>query len=127
MHGPRISIGPGCRLWPSRSWSGRSIGVGHRFAAVLTIVTGAAMGTAVMKSAAAPELDRMASARTLRLQLGSRQDTVCVWTGCRAGMQYSLDYYFVPPLPKCARASRPLWLHQLAGQLPVLGPPKSAP
>ena len=38
---------------------------------------------------------------------------------------YSLDYYFVPPLPACAQRSQPLWLHQLAGEMPVLGPPKA--
>jgi len=43
------------------------------------------------------------------------------------GMEYSLDYYFVPPLPPCAQRPRPVWLHQLAGQLPVLGAPKPAP
>jgi len=39
-------------------------------------------------------------------------------------MQYSLDYYFVPPLPDCAQRPQPTWLHQLAGQMPMLGPPK---
>jgi 4-amino-4-deoxy-L-arabinose transferase-like glycosyltransferase len=99
---------------------------GRRLAALLTIVTGAAIGTAAMESAAAPDLDRMASARTLRQQLQPLQQSVCVdWVP--RGMEYSLDYYFVPPLPNCARQPRPVWLHQLAGQLPALGPPKSAP
>ncbi len=99
---------------------------GLRFAALMTIVTGAAIGTAAMKSTAAPDLDRMASARTLREQLWPRQQSVFVdWVP--RGMEYSLDYYFVPPLPKCDRQPRPVWLHQLAGQLPALGPPKSNP
>ena len=47
---------------------------GRRFAAVLAIVGGATIGTAMMKTTAAPGLDRVASARTLRTQLGPRQD-----------------------------------------------------
>jgi 4-amino-4-deoxy-L-arabinose transferase-like glycosyltransferase len=95
---------------------------GRRLAAVLTIVVAAIAGTVLMKSAAAPDLDRMASARTLRSQLAPQQQNICVdWVP--PGMEYSLDYYFVPPLPKCAQQSRPVWLHQLAGQLPVLAPP----
>jgi 4-amino-4-deoxy-L-arabinose transferase-like glycosyltransferase len=96
----------------------------RRLGAVLTLVTGAVIGTVMMKTTAAPDLDRVASARTLRLQLGTQQDNVCVdWVP--RGMQYSLDYYFVPQLPKCTQTSRPLWLHQLAGQMPALSAPKS--
>ena len=98
---------------------------GHRLSAILTIVTGAAIGLLVMKNSAAPNVDRIASARTLRQQLSTQQDAVCVdWVPRK--MEYSLDYYFVPPLPKCEQRPRPVWLHQLEGQLPVLGPPKSA-
>ena len=96
---------------------------GRRGAAVLAIVTGATLGTVLMKNAAAPDLDRLASARTLHAELGARQESVCVdWVP--RGMQYSLEYYFVPPLPECSQRSRPVWLHQLAGQLPALAPPK---
>jgi 4-amino-4-deoxy-L-arabinose transferase-like glycosyltransferase len=98
----------------------------HRFAAIMTIAAGATIGTVLMKNTAACDLDGMASARTLRLQLGPRQDSVCVdWVP--RGMEYSLDYYFVPPLPKCNQTPRPVWLRQLAGQLPALGAPKSTP
>ena len=99
---------------------------GHRLAAILTIVIGAAVGTIFMKSAAARDLDGIASARTLRSQISPIQERVCVdWVP--RGMEYSIDYYFVPPLPKCAQHPRPLWLHQLAGQPPALGPPRSTP
>ena len=99
---------------------------GHRLAAILTIVIGATIGTVFMKRAEARDLDGVASARALRSQIGPRQETVCVdWVP--RGMEYSIDYYFVPPLPKCGQQPRPVWLHQLAGQLPVLGPPKSTP
>ena len=98
---------------------------GRRMAALLTIVTAATVGTEAMKDSAAPDLDRLASARVLRLQIGSRQDTVCEdWVP--RGMHYSLEYYFVPPLPKCDQSSRPIWLLQLKGQLPALGPPKTS-
>ena len=99
---------------------------GRRLAAVVTIAAGATIGTFAMKATAAPDLDRMASARQLRLQLGSNPSMVCFDWAPR-GMENSLDYYFVPPLPRCAQNPRPMWLRQLAGQLPVLGPPKSAP
>lgn len=95
---------------------------GQRLAAVLAVVAGAAVGTAMLKSTAAPDLDRLASARTLPLELGTQRQDVCVDWAPR-GMEYSLDYYFVPPLPKCAQCPRPLWLHQLAGQTPAWGPP----
>jgi hypothetical protein len=99
---------------------------GRRLAAVLTIVAGATIGTLVMKNTAAPELDAIASARSLQLELGPKQGNVCIdWVPRR--MQYPLDYYFVPPLPKCGQQPRPVWLHQLEGKLPVLGPPKSSP
>jgi 4-amino-4-deoxy-L-arabinose transferase-like glycosyltransferase len=96
---------------------------GLRWAAVLAIAVGATLGTVLMKDAAAPDLDRLASARTLHAELGARQESVCVdWVP--RGMQYSLEYYFVPPLPDCSQQSRPVWLHQLAGQPPALAPPK---
>jgi len=98
---------------------------GSRLAALLAVVAGATIGAMTMKNAAAPELDRMASARTLRLQLDSRQQAICVdWVP--RGMRYSLDYYFVPPLPDCAQRSRPQWLYQRAGELPALGPSQSS-
>jgi 4-amino-4-deoxy-L-arabinose transferase-like glycosyltransferase len=99
---------------------------GRRLAAVMTIVAGAAAGALLMKNIAVRDLDRIASARTLWMELAPRQETICVdWVP--RGMEYSLDYYFVPPLPPCAQRPRPVWLHQLAGQLPVLGAPKPAP
>jgi len=99
---------------------------GRRLAAVMTIVVGAAAGTLLMKSIAVHDLDRIASARTLWMELAPRQDTICVdWVP--RGMEYSLDYYFVPPLPPCAQSPRLVWLHQLAGQPPVLGAAKPAP
>ncbi|HEX3746143.1 MAG TPA: glycosyltransferase family 39 protein [Bryobacteraceae bacterium] len=96
---------------------------GSRWAAVLTIVIGATLGTAFLKSSAAPDLDRIASARAVWQELAPRQESVCLdWVP--RGMEYSLDYYFVPPLPKCAQHSTPVWLHQRAGQPPAVSPPK---
>jgi 4-amino-4-deoxy-L-arabinose transferase-like glycosyltransferase len=101
-------------------------GRGMRLAAVLTIVIGATIGTVVMKGKAAPDLDAIASARTLHRQIADRQENVCLdWVP--RGMEYSLEYYFVPPLPRCDQQPRPIWLHQLAGQPPAVGPPKSIP
>jgi 4-amino-4-deoxy-L-arabinose transferase-like glycosyltransferase len=96
---------------------------GCRLAALLAIVTGATAGAVLLKNSAAGDLDRMASARALRLAIGPRPMDVCVdWVP--RGMRYSLDYYFEPPLPGCAERSEPLWLHQLAGRMPALGPPQ---
>ena len=79
---------------------------GMQLAAVLTIVIGATVGTVVMKSKAAPDLDAIASARTLHHQIADRQENVCLDSVPR-GMEYSLEYYFVPPLPKCDQRPRP--------------------
>ncbi len=46
---------------------------GRRWAAMLAVVTGAVAGTVSMKEAAAPGLDRMASARTLSAGLPSKR------------------------------------------------------
>jgi 4-amino-4-deoxy-L-arabinose transferase-like glycosyltransferase len=93
-----------------------------RLAAVLCIVTGAVVGTAWLKETAAPSLDRATSSRALWPEISSRAGTVCIdWMP--RGLQYSLDYYSVTPLPDCATHSRPLWLTQLAGQAPKLTPP----
>lgn len=99
---------------------------GNRIAAVLTIVAGATVGTVYLKTTAAADLDRIASARSVWRELAPRQDSICIdWVP--RGMEYSLDYYFVPPLPKCVQHPRPVWLRQLAGQLPSTGPPKRRP
>lgn len=97
---------------------------GLRLAALLVIVTGATLGTVMLKDAAAPDLDRTASARSFRREIGPREEAAICVDWVPRGMRYSLDYYFVPPLPDCALGSRPLWLHQVPGQVPALGPPQ---
>ena len=98
---------------------------GRRWAGALAVSAAAAVGTVIMTGAAAPSVDRLSSARDVRAQFGDRQDSMCLDWAPRK-MEYSLDYYFVPPLPSCAAASRPLWLHQVEGQLPAVTPPKQS-
>ena len=114
----RRSIGRGCSLWPSRSWPGCSTAADAAWRPSSTIAAGATIGTVVMKNAAAPDLDRLASARALRLRARRRGRRRYASTGSRAGMQYSLDYYFVPPLPDCAQDSRSRWLHNWRANFP---------
>lgn len=95
---------------------------GRRMAAVLSIAAGAAAGTVYLKQAAAPDLDRIASARGLWRQIAPRATAICIdWLP--RGTQYSLDYYSVVPLPDCAHHPKPIELLQLQGQPPRLMPP----
>jgi 4-amino-4-deoxy-L-arabinose transferase-like glycosyltransferase len=80
---------------------------GRRFIAVFAIAAGAAAGTAYLKTAAAPDLDRIASARTLWNQVAARAAEACVDEVDR-NLRYGLNYYSVTPLPDCSEAPRPV-------------------
>jgi 4-amino-4-deoxy-L-arabinose transferase-like glycosyltransferase len=94
---------------------------GRRLAAVLCIVTGATAGMVYLKYTAAPDLNSTASARALWERIAPSQAAICVDFLPR-GLQYSLDYYSVTPLPSCADHPKPLWLSQLPGQPALLTP-----
>ena len=94
----------------------------RRTFAVLAIAAGAAAGTVYLKQVAAPDLDRIASARGLWQEISPRAADVCIdWLPRK--MQYSLDYYSTVPLPDCAHHPKPIELLQIQGQPPRLMPP----
>ena len=91
----------------------------RRLAAVLSIAAGAAAGTVYLKRTAAPELDRMVSARALWHEVSGRADAVCVDQVDR-NWRYGLNYYSGTPLPECSAEPRPWWVRQAPGQRPNL-------
>jgi 4-amino-4-deoxy-L-arabinose transferase-like glycosyltransferase len=97
----------------------------RRVAAVLSIAAGAAAGMVYVKQTAAPELDRVASARTLWRQIAGRADQVCA-DNLKRDFRYGLNYYSEAPLPECATRPKPLRVVQSPGVPPTVIPP-SAP
>jgi 4-amino-4-deoxy-L-arabinose transferase-like glycosyltransferase len=89
-----------------------------RLAAVALIATGSSAGIVYLKIAAAPELNRVESARALWQEIADRADQTCV-DNINRGWRYRLNYYSVTPLPECAEQSKPLHVVQEAP-----GPPK---
>jgi hypothetical protein len=92
---------------------------------VLSIAAGAAAGMVYVKQTAAPELDRVASARTLWRQIAGRADQVCA-DNLKRDFRYGLNYYSEAPLPECATRPKPLRVVQSPGVPPTVIPP-SAP
>jgi len=99
----------------------------HRASAVFVVALGAACGTVYLKRTAAPELDRVASARPLWRAIGGRSSEVCV-ANLKRDLRYGLNYYSVVPLPECSTDPRPLRIDQVEGRPPELsrGHPHSA-
>ncbi|MGA2725187.1 MAG: glycosyltransferase family 39 protein [Bryobacteraceae bacterium] len=93
----------------------------RRLAAVLSIAAGATAGTVYLKRVAAPELDRMVSARPLWREVSGRADEVCV-DQIERNWRYGLNYYSGTPLPECSDQPRPVWVRQSPGQPPHLAP-----
>ncbi len=89
----------------------------RRLAAVLSIAAGATAGLVYVKRTAAPELDRIASARTLWRQIAGRADQVCA-DKLKRDLRYGLNYYSEIPLPECSEVPKPLQLVQLPGMPP---------
>jgi hypothetical protein len=67
-----------------------------------------------------PEVDRMASARTLWRQVSAQADRACVGPIHR-NWRYELNYYSVTPLPDCPAAGRPVHIFQAPGHPPEAG------
>jgi len=91
----------------------------RRLAAVFTLAAAAGAGTIALKWQAGRELDRRASARQLWRQISPRAAEVCV-ANLTPGVQYSLNYYSVTPLPACHAQPRRIEVRQNAGGLPYL-------
>ncbi|MDR3701297.1 MAG: glycosyltransferase family 39 protein [Candidatus Sulfopaludibacter sp.] len=92
---------------------------GRRLAALFTVAAGAAAGIIYLKVHSAGELDRMASARGLWLQVSPRAADVCI-ASLGSNMLYSLNYYSITPLPSCTTQPRRLQLRQDRGRAPSL-------
>jgi 4-amino-4-deoxy-L-arabinose transferase-like glycosyltransferase len=87
---------------------------GRRLAAVFAVALGATAGVAYLKTATAPELDRMASARALAKEIAPHAGEVCVDTISRT-LRYSLYYYAGGPLPECSSQPKPIRIVQPPG------------
>jgi 4-amino-4-deoxy-L-arabinose transferase-like glycosyltransferase len=83
----------------------------RRIAATGVIALGAALGLIYLKVAAAPEVDRLASARTLWRSIAPHANEACIDKVNRT-WQYGLNYYSVTPLPECSEDPRPLHVVQ---------------
>jgi len=94
---------------------------GRRLAAVAVIAAGASAGAGYVKYAAAPDIDRIASARALWRSIAGRAETVCIANLDRNWL-YSLNYYSVTPLPECSAQPRPVEVRQSPGRPPYLVP-----
>jgi 4-amino-4-deoxy-L-arabinose transferase-like glycosyltransferase len=80
---------------------------GRRMATVAVIAIGAALGIAWVKSTAAPQLDRLVSARTIWKEIESRGGEVCIGK-VKRDWDYGLAYYAGRPLPACMEHPAPL-------------------
>jgi len=88
-----------------------------RLAATVLVAAGAGAGMIYVKLAAAPELNRVGSARLLWQEIADRAGEVCVDNIDRR-WRYELNYYSVTPLPECSEQARPLRLVQAGGAPP---------
>jgi len=90
-----------------------------RLAATVLVAAGAGAGMIYLKLTAAPELNRVGSARGLWQEIAGRAGEVCVDNIDRR-WRYGLNYYSVTPLPECSELARPLRLVQAGGAPPHL-------
>jgi hypothetical protein len=81
----------------------------------------ATAGVVYLKTAALPDLDRLASARGLWRRVEARADHACV-DNIQRNWRYGLNYYSVTPLPDCSAEPRPLEIRQGANEPPHLMP-----
>jgi len=99
---------------------------GRRLAAVAVVAASVTAGMVYLKLAVAPDLDRLASARQLSLQVAARAGQVCLENVQRA-WEYGLDYYAAARLPACESAPLPWHVVQEPGRPPRLQSVPPAP
>jgi 4-amino-4-deoxy-L-arabinose transferase-like glycosyltransferase len=100
---------------------------GRRLAAVVSIALGATAGVFYVKQAAPPQVEQVASARTLWREISPRAGEVCVDRIDR-DWRYGLNYYSIAPLPECTAQPKALWVIQDdPGQPPHLAPAPERP
>jgi hypothetical protein len=91
----------------------------RRLAALWCIAAASGWGAAYLKTDAAPELDRLASARQLWSQVQASSDSVCVQS-LKRDLRYGLNYYSGRPLPDCAQTPKPIRVVQIPGEPPAV-------
>ena len=91
----------------------------RRFAATAMIAVCATAGVVYLKIVTVPDLDRLASARSLWRRVEARADHTCV-DNIQRNWRYGLNYYSVTPLPDCSAAPKPLEIRQSANEPPQL-------
>jgi 4-amino-4-deoxy-L-arabinose transferase-like glycosyltransferase len=99
---------------------------GRRLAAVVSIAIGATAGVFYLKQAALPQVERMATARSLWRGISGRAGQVCI-DRIEPYWRYGLNYYSIAPLPECAAQPKALRLIQSPGQPPQLVPAPERP
>jgi 4-amino-4-deoxy-L-arabinose transferase len=92
---------------------------GRRIAGTALIAVGAAIGMVYIKLVAAPELNRVASARQLWQEIRDRAGEICVGEIDRK-WRYGLNYYSVVPLPDCSQNRMPFRLTESGSAPPRL-------
>jgi 4-amino-4-deoxy-L-arabinose transferase-like glycosyltransferase len=90
---------------------------GRRLAAVTCIAAGTTAGIVYLKATGTPELNRLASARSLWTAIAPRAADVCIGDINR-NWRYGLNYYSVTPLPDCQKVPKPFAVVQTPGKAP---------
>lgn len=93
----------------------------RRTIAVGLVALGVSAGVLGIELAGYPEIDRVATVRTLWRSFASARDQVCVGDLHRS-LRYGLNYYTLTPLPGCHEDPRPL---VIAGKAPARLTPRA--
>ena len=99
---------------------------GRRLAAVWAIAAGAAAGMVYVKQTALPQVDGLASARSLWREVAPRAGETCLDQMDRA-WRYGLNYYSANSLPECAAQPRRFSVRQSPGGPPYVAPSENGP
>jgi 4-amino-4-deoxy-L-arabinose transferase-like glycosyltransferase len=93
---------------------------GWRLAAALCVAAASAGGMIYLKRGVAPELDRVASARSLWGQVQPHAAETCIAASVKRDFRYGLNYYAESPLPDCTRDPRMFRITQTPGMPPAI-------
>jgi 4-amino-4-deoxy-L-arabinose transferase-like glycosyltransferase len=109
-----LPVGVGVAVW----WLARRA---RAVEAVMLIAASAAAGCLYLKTTSFPEVDRVASARSLWRAIEEKGGAgdVCVGDVHR-NFRYGLNYYAGAPLPLCSEQTRPLAVRELPGEPPYI-------
>lgn len=93
--------------------------VGQRGGAVALLTVCITIGAVAIELRTFPEIDRVASARSLWRAVAPIRDRVCV-ARLHRSLRYGLNYYSVIPLPGCGEEPREVEITQEPGEAPRL-------